>query len=58
MDPTRIDTPPSPAGRRRYKHRNDLCSAHVSWAMDPTRIGIAKKGGRQLALPPRMDDVD
>ena len=30
---------PSPAGRRRYKHRNALCSAHVSWAMEPTRVG-------------------
>ncbi len=37
--PTRIGTPPSPAGRRRYKHRSALCSAHVSGAMEPTRIG-------------------
>ncbi len=26
-------------GSRRYKHRSALCSAHVSWAMEPTRIG-------------------
>ncbi len=29
MEPTRIGTPPSPAGRRRYKHRSALCSARV-----------------------------
>ncbi len=30
IKPTRIGTPPSPAGRRRYKHRSAPCSAHVS----------------------------
>ncbi len=39
MEPTRIGTPPSPTGRRRYKHRIALCSATVSWAIEPTRIG-------------------
>ncbi len=39
IEPNRIDTPPSPAGRRRYKHRSALRSARVSRAMEPTRIG-------------------
>jgi hypothetical protein len=36
IEPTRIGTPPSPTGRRRYKHRSAVCSARVSRAMKPT----------------------
>ncbi len=39
MKPTRVGTPPSPAGRWRYKHRSALCCAHVSGATEPTRVG-------------------
>ncbi len=38
-EPTRIGTPPSPAGRRRYKHRSALSRAPVPGAIEPTRIG-------------------
>jgi len=42
---------PSPAGRRRYKHRSAPCSAHVSWAMEPTRIGTPPGGPMRSAVP-------
>ncbi len=51
MKPTRIGTPPSPAGRRRYKHRSAPGSTLVSWAIEPTLIGNAQGGPMRSAVP-------
>ncbi len=51
IEPTRVGTQPSPAGRRRYKHRSALGSAHASWAIELTRIGTPPGSAMRSAVP-------
>ncbi len=48
---TRVGTPPSPARRRRYKHRSALCNARVSRTTEPTRIGTPSGSAMRSTLP-------